>query len=81
MDLADFFNIADRYRNLGDSVQDQMKEASTLDPAIMEECNPNALRMAAEFLNWLAHHSDGDQLADEARDVVNEINKYLREMD
>jgi hypothetical protein len=81
MDLADFFDIADRYRNLGDSVQDQMKEASTLDPSIMEECNPNALRLAVDFLTRLADGGGEGQLADEARDVRNEINEYLQGTD
>lgn len=47
MHIEDFIMLANRYKNLGDSIQDQMEDLLTYGAAA--KLNPNAVRYIANF--------------------------------
>lgn len=59
MDLADVIEIADAYADMGNAIQDQLKDVLDcgIDSAIEEgKLNPNALKYMTQFLELAARN-------------------------
>ena len=77
MTLLQFTRLANRYRNMGDSVIEQLRDCINGGQSALADQNPNALKMIRDdFLIFAVAFKD-KELANEAQCQIDEINEYL----
>lgn len=75
MDLSNLLNIVDRITREGDAVIEQLESVLGGEP--LEDQNPNALDRIGDMLAGIASLARGEDFADEALVLADEIDEFL----
>ena len=79
MDLADLIRICKMYADMGDAVTDQLRDACSDDSdKNLDELNPNALKMIAEWLGEVEQLDSEGTAGLEAYGLSLNIEAYLK---
>lgn len=79
MELRDLIEIAKAYQSLGWAVQEQLDDFLQGEE---EGCNPNALRLASDFLRKVNHKAVAQRWDEDARqDLIDEAAEAREEID
>ena len=75
--MKEFIELANSYRDLGDAVQEQLKDFLAGGESALADQNPDALKMIEEEFLRLVRAGTDRELACEAHEMAHQIKEFL----